>query len=218
MTNRKVLLAIVDDHQIVIDGLKSLLHGHDQFQVIIETTQPADIPALLEGKPVDILLTDVMMPVMNGAELSKIVRKRFPAVKILALSMSGQGTLVNQMIDDSDISGYVMKNIGKQELITALEKISKGGIYFSEEVLAEMTKASEKKKDIEQVHLTPREIEIIKLIEKEYSNKQMAELLFLSERTIETHRKNIFRKTRTNSVLGLIKYAYEHQLTGVNRL
>lgn len=212
MKKGKVLLAIVDDHQIVIDGLKSLLHGHDQFKVVFETTQPAKVPELLEARSVDILLTDVMMPGMNGAELAKLVRQRFPAVKILALSMSGQGTLVNQMIDDSDIAGYVLKNIGKQELIRALEKISKGGIYFSDEVLKEMTKASETKKVNKEINLTTREIEIIKLIEKEYSNKQIAELLFLSERTIETHRKNIFRKTKTNSVIGLIKYAYEHQL------
>jgi len=212
MKNEKIRLAIVDDHQIVIDGLKSLLHGHEQFEVLIETTQPLDMMGLLEKKPVDILLTDVMMPGMNGAELSKTVHEKFPGIKILALSMSGQGDLVNQMIDDADISGYVLKNIGKQELTIALEKISGGGIYFSEEVLEEMTRASEMKKENAEVHLTAREIEIIQLIEKELSNKQIAEKLFLSERTIETHRKNIFRKTNTSSVIGLVKYAYEHKL------
>lgn len=202
----------MDDHQIVIDGLKSLLHGHDRFEVLIECTHPADMPELLREKPVDILLTDIMMPGMNGAELSKAVHELFPEIKILALSMSGQGDLVNQMIDDADISGYVLKNIGKQELVRALEKISGGGIYFSEEVLAEMTRASEMKKENAEVHLTNREIEIIRLIEKELSNKQIAEKLFLSERTIETHRKNIFRKTNTSGVIGLVKYAYEHKL------
>ena len=126
--------------------------------------------------------------------------------------MSGQGDLVNQMIDDADISGYVLKNIGKQELVKALEKISAGGIYFSDEVLQEMTKASEIKKEKTEIPLTAREIEIIQLIEKEMSNRQIAETLFLSERTIETHRKNIFRKTNTSSVIGLVKYAYEHKL------
>ncbi|MBK9532419.1 MAG: response regulator transcription factor [Chitinophagaceae bacterium] len=212
MKNEKIRLAVVDDHQIVIDGLKSLLHGHEQFEVLIECTQPLDMMGLLEKKPVDILLTDVMMPGMNGAELSKAVHEKFPEIKILALSMSGQGDLVNQMIDDADISGYVLKNIGKQELIKALEKISGGGIYFSEEVLEEMTRASEMKKENAEVHLTNREIEIIRLIEKELSNKQIAEELFLSERTIETHRKNIFRKTNTSGVIGLVKYAYEHKL------
>jgi len=212
MKNAKIRLGIVDDHQIVIDGLKSLLHGHDQFEVLIESTRPLQMLEWLEKRSIDILLTDVMMPGMNGAELAKAVHQKFPGIKILALSMSGQGDLVNQMIEDADISGYVLKNIGKKELAKALEKISAGGIYFSEEVLQEMTRASEMKKENAEVHLTNREIEIIRLIEKELSNKQIAEKLFLSERTVETHRKNIFRKTNTASVIGLVKYAYEHNL------
>jgi len=212
MKNAKIKLGIVDDHQIVIDGLKSLLHGHDQFEVVIECTQPLQMCERISKKAIDVLLTDVMMPGMNGAELAKSVHQQFPEIKILALSMSGQGDLVNQMINDADISGYVLKNIGKTELIRALEKISGGGIYFSEEVLEEMTRASDRKKENEEVNLTAREIEIIRLIEKELSNKQIAEQLFLSERTVETHRKNIFRKTNTASVIGLVKYAYEHKL------
>lgn len=212
MKGKKIVLGIVDDHQIVIDGLKSLLHGHDQFEVAIECTRPTEMISLIAKTPVDILMTDVMMPGLNGAELSKLVHQQFPSIKILALSMSGQGDLVNQMIDDSDISGYVLKNIGKHELVKALEKISAGGIYFSEEVLQEMERVSDLKKENAEVNLTTREIEIIQLIEKELSNKQIAEKLFLSERTIETHRKNIFRKTNTGSVIGLVKYAYEHKL------
>lgn len=212
MKNGKISLAIVDDHQLVIDGLKSLLNGHDNFAVVAECTQPVEMLQQLRNLHVDILLTDVMMPVMNGAELSKQVREQFPHIKILALSMSGQGDLVNQMIDEANISGYVLKNIGKQEFVTALTKISDGGIYFSQDVLTEMTKASEVRKENVEINLTGREIEIIKLIEKEFSNKKIADTLFLSERTVETHRKNIFRKTKTSSVIGLIKYAYEHKL------
>lgn len=212
MKNSRIILGIVDDHQIVIDGLKSLLHGHEHFEVGIECTQPLEMISLIKKKSIDILLTDIMMPGMNGAELAKAVHQQFPEIKILALSMSGQGDLVNQMIDDADIAGYVLKNIGKQELIKALEKISGGGIYFSEEVLQEMTRASEMKKENEETRLTNREIEIVQLIEKEFSNKRIAEELFLSERTIETHRKNIFRKTNTSSVIGLVKYAYERKL------
>ena len=212
MKEGKIKLAIADDHQIVIDGLKSLLQGQDKFIVSIESNDPFTIPGLLEKTPVDILITDIMMPGINGDALAKIVRQQFPSIKILALSMSGQGDLVNKMIEDSDIVGYVLKNISKKEFMTALEKISGGGIYFSEEVLEEMTKASDRKKQSEEVNLTLREIEIIRLIEKEYNNKKIADTLFLSERTVETHRKNIFRKTKTSSLIGLIKYAYEHQL------
>jgi two-component system, NarL family, nitrate/nitrite response regulator NarL len=212
MKNGKISLAIVDDHQIVIDGIKSLLDGHEHFKIVLECTSSTQMLSLLASKQVDILLTDVMMPDMNGAELSKEVYQKFPTIKILALSMSGQGDLVNQMIEEANISGYVLKNIGKQELIKALEKISKGGIYFGEEVLVEMKKASEIKKENTTSPLTAREIEIIQLIEKELNNKQIADTLFLSERTVETHRKNIFRKTNTSSVIGLVKYAYEHKL------
>ena len=212
MKKEKITLAIVDDHQIVIDGLKSLLKGHPDFVVEIETTQPEALEQLLKKNIIDVLITDIMMPGMNGAELAKIVKTNFPSVKILALSMSGQGTLINQMIEDSDIAGYVLKNIGKKELITALEKIAAGGIYFSQEVLDEMMKAEETRKINDEVHLTIREIEIIRLIEKEMSNRQIADELFISERTVETHRKNIFRKTKTSSLIGLIKYAYSQQL------
>ncbi len=212
MKPETVTIAIVDDHQIVIDGLKSLLQGHPVFKVAIETTDPLLMTGLLANSAVDILLTDVMMPGMNGAELAKAVHQQFPQIKILALSMSGQGDLVNQMIDESDIAGYILKNIGKQELLKALEKISAGGIYFSDEVLNEMMKSSDRKKTSEEAHLTLREIEIIRLIEQEYNNKKIADSLFLSERTVETHRKNIFRKTKTSSLIGLIKYAYEHKL------
>ena len=205
-------IAIVDDHQIVIDGLRSLLKGYNQFEIVIESTHPETILSLLKKQPIDILLTDVMMPVLTGVELAKQVKKEFPAIKIVALSMNGEGSLVNQMIEESDISGYLLKNIGQTEFITALNKIAEGGIYFSDDVLQEMLKASERKQVSDDNKLTNREIEIVRLIEKEYNNKKIAEELFLSERTVETHRKNIFRKTKTNSVIGLIKYAYEHKL------
>jgi len=212
MKNGKITLALVDDHQIVIDGLTSLLKGHDKFKFAFATTNSSEVIDKIAQTPIDVLLTDVMMPKLPGNQLAKQVKEKYPDVKILALSMSGQGDLVNEMIEDADISGYVLKNIGKQELITALEKIADGGIYFSDEVIDELQRTSQRKKQSAEAHLTDREIEIIRLIEKEYNNKQIAETLFISERTVETHRKNIFRKTNTNSVIGLVKYAYEHKL------
>jgi len=212
LKQEKISLALVDDHQIVIDGLMSLLKGHDRFRFAFATTDSTEVIEKLGHNPVDILLTDVMMPRLQGNELARQVKEHYPQVRILALSMSGQGDLVNEMIEAADISGYVLKNIGKQELVKALEKIAGGGIYFSEEVIGELKRASERKKEKADAHLTGREIEIIRLIEKEYNNKQIAEELFISERTVETHRKNIFRKTGTSSVIGLVKYAYEHRL------
>lgn len=212
MVKRKIKVGLVDDHQIVIDGLISLLKGNESIELIFSTTQPEKVLDLLQQQGVDILITDVMMPGLPGNELARKARKAFPQLRILALSMNGQGDLVNEMIAEADISGYVLKNIGKQELIAALEKIAAGGIYFSEEVIHELKTTDQRKKQTEEAHLTEREIEIIRLIEKEYNNRQIADALFISERTVETHRKNIFRKTNTNSVIGLVKFAYEHRL------
>jgi DNA-binding NarL/FixJ family response regulator len=212
MKNGAINIAIVDDHQIVIDGIKSLLEDQPGFSIVACTTSPRQMLELLGNKPVDILLTDIMMPEMNGRELAKNVRKQLPGIKILALSMSGQGDIVSEMINDADIAGYVLKNIGKEELTTAIEKIAAGGIYFSDQVLDELERFSNSRREKEEAHLTQREVEIIGLIEKEMSNKEIADTLFISERTVETHRKNIFRKTKTNSVIGLVKYAYEHKL------
>jgi two-component system nitrate/nitrite response regulator NarL len=182
----KISLAFVDDHQIVIDGLQSLLHDEAKFHFAFATNDPTEVLGRLKSEPVDVLLTDVMMPHMPGNILAREVSKHFPAIKILALSMSGEGQLVSQMVEEASISGYVLKNIGKKELVHAIEKIAGGGIYFSEEVLAEMQRSDQRKKENVEAHLTEREIEIIRLIEKELSNKQIAEQLFISERTVGT--------------------------------
>jgi len=208
----QISLAIVDDHQVVIDGLLSMLKYNEQIKFILTTTDPMEVVPMLAETPVDILITDVMMPKLPGNELAKQVKQRFPGIKILALSMSGEGGLVAQMIDEANISGYMLKNISITELAKALEKIAEGGIYFSKDVIEELQRANQRKKHSTEAHLTDREIEIIRLIEKEYNNKQIAEVLFISERTVETHRKNILRKTHTSTVIGLVKYAYEYRL------
>lgn len=207
-----IKIAIVDDHQIVIDGILSLLENNPGFSVVASTTSAKEMLQLLQHVTADILITDIVMPEMNGQELAKEVKRLYPSLKIFALSMSGQGEIVNEMINQSDISGYVLKNIGKEELATALKKIASGGIYFSTSILDELGSYDEFKRKEQEVHITAREIDIIRLIEKEYSNKQIAEELFISERTVETHRKNIMRKTDTNNVIGIIKYAYKHKL------
>lgn len=212
MTDKKIRIAIVDDHRIVIDGIVALLKGNDSIEVVATNISAIAMLQTLESLPIDLLLTDIVMPEMNGDDFARKVKKLFPEIRILALSMSGQGDTIDGLINDADICGYVLKNISKQELIDAIQKIAAGGIYFSEEVLKELEKYSDQRKNTDTINITNREKEIILLIEKEYSNKQIAESLFISERTVETHRKNIFRKTNTNSVIGLIKYAYLHKL------
>lgn len=212
MNTRSIKIAIVDDHQIVIDGILALLHNNPLFDVVISTTSSLEMLELLNVHQVDVLITDIMMPEMSGQDLAKSVRNSFPLIKIFALSMSGQGDIINEMINESDIVGYVLKNIGKEELSAAICKVAAGGIYFSSPIIEELNSFSNRKETINSIHITARELDIIRLIEKEYSNKEIAQTLFISERTVETHRKNILRKTNTNNVIGIIKYAYKYKL------
>lgn len=204
-------LAIIDDHPIVIDGIVALLGADPDISIVFSTTSAAKLLEELERTAVDVLITDIMMPEMNGKELAKQVRKKFPEIKILALSMSGQGDVINDMINDADIAGYILKNVSKEDLLIAIHKIARGGIYFSDEVLAELEKYKIPEK-VSEVTLTNREIEIIRLMEQEMGNKEIAAHLFISDKTVETHRKNIFRKLGKNTLIGVIKYAYDHKI------
>lgn len=210
MTNTQVYrIFIVDDHQLVIDGISSLLGGSAQYHISGSSQKPEQVLEMLETHPSDILLTDVSMPSMSGIELTRIVRKKYPELKVVAISMHGEHEIIREMLD-AGISGYILKNTGKQELIQALDKISAGGTFFDETVTRGILNSFSHKNDDKR--LTIREIEIVRLIDKEYSNKQISEKLFISERTVETHRKNIYRKTNTQSVVGLLKYAHALRL------
>lgn len=208
-TQQPYRIFIVDDHQMVIDGINLMLEGKHGFTVVGESTQPLQVVGLLENTPVDILITDVGMPQMSGVELSRAMKNKFPHIKILALSMFGDSQIIAEMID-AGISGYILKNSGKKELIEALTKIAEGQNYFGQEITMQLMKSF--KRNQEEVKLTDREIEIIRMIEKDMTTRDIAETLFISERTVETHRKNILHKTNTQTVVGLLKYAYERKI------
>lgn len=207
-----IRLHIVDDHQMMIDGLRALLGDEPAFKIIAESNNGRVALTKIETEQPDVLLTDISMPEMNGLDLTKAVKEKFPSVKIIALSMFGERNTISEMLQ-AGINGYIVKNTGKQELVQAINKVASGGMFFSDEVSAEMMKAIANPAPKEEIiSLTPREIEIVKLIAKEFSNLKIADTLFISERTVETHRKNIFRKTNTKSVVGLIKYAIEKKM------
>ncbi|RYG50926.1 MAG: response regulator transcription factor [Chitinophagaceae bacterium] len=208
----KIRIAIVDDHQIIVDGLVSLLGKYPQIQVTVTATRAEEMVELLAKNKIDILLTDVMMPGMTGNELAKKVRLLYPHIKIIALSMSGQAETVSNMINDADIAGYLLKQTGAAELAAAIEKVYAGGIYFQDDVLKELEAFGNEKQRASHVNITQREKQLIELIEKDFSNKEIATALKISLRTVETHRKNIMRKTGTGNVLSLVKWAYENNI------
>lgn len=212
MKNAKIQVAIVDDHQIIIDGLISLLSNHEEIQVVLSSNSAAAMLQLLATNKVDILLTDVMMPGMSGIELAKTAHKLYPALKIIALSMTGQAQTVSEMIEDSEISGYLLKQSNAKELATAIQKVFDGGIYFQEDILKELESMNTQNLPVHRVHITKRECQVIALIENDLSNKQIAEALSISLLTVETHRKNILRKTGAGNTLSLVKWAYKNNI------
>jgi DNA-binding NarL/FixJ family response regulator len=211
MKRKKIRMAIAETHQTVIDGLLSLLHKHEYCKAVVITTNPQELLQQMACTQVDLLFADITMLYRNGHELANKVKELFPKVKMVALFEKGQNNIVNTMIEEGTLSGYILKSNDKEAVTAALEHLI-DGIYSGETPLPDSQQVHFRKPSPEESHLTDRELEIIRLIEQEYSNKQIAERLFISERTVETHRKNIFRKTKTNSVIGLIKYAYEHKL------
>ena len=213
MVVNKLKIFIVDDHQILIDGIESMLKGVAEFEVVGKTLDGNLALDFLSQNHVDILLTDLYMPKMTGMELTRRVKKQFPEVKVLALSVSYDVSIVHDLMD-AGISGFIIKTIGRDELIEAIQQIAKGNVYFSREVSNEILRSLSTRNDAEEENyrLTEREIEIVKHLAQEYSNSEMAKKLCISERTVETHRKNIYRKTNTKTVLGLIKYATERKL------
>jgi len=208
----KIRLALVDDHQIVIDGLIAVLKEDKEIDIAVTATSAKELLALLPGSNTDVLLSDVVMDEIGGQALAKEIKLKFPHIKIIALSMSNVGEVVEAMINDADISGYLLKQTGKEELLAAIKKVYHGGLYFQQKILDELEKLATMRKQFTTAHLTGREKEIILLMEKDLSNKEIADKLGISVRTVETHRKNIFSKTGTNNVLSLVKWAYKHKI------
>jgi two-component system, NarL family, nitrate/nitrite response regulator NarL len=208
--SQQIKVILVDDHHIILDGLTSLLETDPQFKIIASLESAEQVLELLQQDQPDILLTDYSLPGMNGLELFKKVKGQYPKMKVAILSMHDETSIVRNILKEG-VHGYLLKNIQQFELRNALKQIHLGYPYVSPEITRIMMtelNQPEQKRDL----LTEREREILKLIAKEYSNKQMADKLFISERTVETHRKNIFRKTNTNTLVGLIKFAFEHNL------
>ncbi len=209
----KIKLVLVDDHQMLLDGLAALLQGEQRFDLVGLCNNAKYALELLETTAPDIVITDINMPEISGVELTRMIRKYHPKIKVLALSMFGERSTISEMLE-AGISGYILKNTGKEELINALLKVQEGGMYFSDEITEELIKSISQKTEVKeeiQVRLTERELEIVKQIAAEKSNLEIAALLFISERTVETHRKNIFRKTNTKGVVGLLKLAMEQK-------
>lgn len=204
----KMKILLVDDHAILVDGVKSFLQ-REGYDLVHQANSAEEALEFLRKNEIDLLITDFNMPGMDGLSLIHTVKVINPSIKIVVLSMHDEVHLVKEILK-AGVSGYVLKKDTQTELLQAIKEVSLGKIFLSNDInkllIINLQNPDEGKL------LTDREREIVKLIAREFTNKQIADHLFISERTVETHRKNIFRKTKTNSLVGLIKFAYSNNL------
>lgn len=214
---RKLDILFVDDHQLIIDGLKSLLAEQEEIGRVEGFINGLMALKYLENNHVDIVLADINMPDISGIDLTRQITSNFPDVRVIALTMHDDSALISRMIE-AGASGYILKSTPISELMDAIHSVAEGKKFLSREVQSIIMQNIYNYKDpintIEPnaVTLTSRESEILALIAKEFTNEEIAARLFISERTVETHRKNIFTKTHTKTIVGLIRYAMDHHL------
>lgn len=210
-----IKIVIADDHHILLDGLKALLQKQKDVEVVGLYDNGISLFDDLPNKTPRVAIVDINMPGMNGSELTQKIKEFFPGIYVIALSMYDDAVHIMEMIE-AGVSGYLLKNVNDKELITAVRMVSEGKMYFSNEVSEKITSmvVSQQRRleQPEEPKLTERELEILKLIANEMSNAEIADSLFISERTVETHRKNMLRKTNNKTIVGLLKYALERKL------
>jgi DNA-binding NarL/FixJ family response regulator len=201
-------IMLVDDHRILLDGIKTLLSNEPDMEIVAEAGDARMAMQLLTYVQVDLLVSDFSLPDTHHTDFLNQLKSKFPGLPVLVLSMHDEPEIIRDVLD-SGAKAYVMKSNSRDELVKAMRHVMMGEKYVSPEVSLKLLEANQKTNSSA---LTEREVEIVKLIAKEYSNKQIADMLFISERTVESHRKNIFRKAGAHSVVGVMKYALEHKL------
>lgn len=208
MSNIRLLL--VDDHKIVLDGIKALLDDLDGFDCVATADNGQKALDLLNVFDVDVVLMDIDMPVMNGIEATKRIKKDFSRLKVISLTQHSERGMVKRLLECGS-DGYLLKNIAQDELAAAIRKVVAGEQAFSEEVTMSLAgKAVEKNAQGVEVELTEREIEILMLIAEGLSSKQIGEKLFISPRTVDTHRTNLMNKLDIHNIAGLIRFALKN--------
>ncbi len=207
----KISVIIADDHQVVSDGISSFLSEIDEIESIIKVSDGKELLQKFDILKPDLVISDIEMPGLNGFEACSLIKKKSPETKVIILSMHKDYGLIKKLIDQG-IDGYVSKNDDKEDFLNAIRSIIKGKKYFSQDVvlsLADKNDATpDSNSDFEKLSLlTERERDILKLICEGFSNKEIAAQLFISHRTVDTHRTNIMAKLDLNNVVQLTRFA-----------
>lgn len=207
-----IKLLLVDDHKIYLESMSLLIQNLDGIELIGIAVNGIEAIKFLESEEVNIVLTDISMPLMNGIELIFKIRQNYKNVNVIILSMSDNPEIIKNAVN-SGASGYLYKTINKEELLSAINIVSSGGKYFSSEVILALSKINDFTQiELNKIKLSDREIEVMNHILKGEQSQIIAEKLFISFNTVETHRKNIYKKLNVNSSLSLFQYALKNGL------
>lgn len=211
-----IKILIADDHQLVIDGIKLMLVEQDDIECVAEANNGEEVMKILKNTAIDILVLDIEMPVLNGIETCKRVKKTHPDVKVLALSMLKEASMIKLMLEHG-ASGYLLKNAGQDEILEAIRRVYNNKEYYSYDVLQTVMRSLTKKEEEKQnkpfiPSLTRREKQVLQLIVDEYTTSEIAEKLFIGFGTVETHRRNLLMKLDVRNTAGLVRMALQYDL------
>jgi len=210
LSTLKIKVLIVDDHPLVIEGLKSLLRDKVDIHVVKSCSNGEDALSFLKETYVDIVLLDINLPDMNGIDVCHIISQNHSSVSVIGLSTYGERSIINQMISKG-AKGYLLKNVTETELVEAINKVYRGNCYFGIEIQKAMANTIFHSLG-NTPRLTKREKQVLKLIVSGKTNNKIAEELFISPLTVETHRRNLMKKMKVSNTASLVKMAIEKAL------
>jgi len=213
-----IKILVADDHMMFVDGIDSILKDEKDVEVVGRCYDGPSVIEFLKKESADLVLLDVNLPEMNGIEVCKQVNKDYADTKILAISMFNEESFVTEILNHG-AEGYILKNTGREELLTAIRTVNGGNTYFSKDVtqtimksLMKSRKASSSSKSGLIPKISRREKEVLKLIVEEYTTQEIANELFISLKTVESHRSSLLAKTNARNTAGLVRITMEHKL------
>lgn len=204
--NHILKIALVDDHTIFRSGLKMILEGQENYDIVIEADNGASFLEQLKYVVPDVVLLDISMPVLNGYEATLQAIKCHPDIKIIVLSMLSEDDYYYKMIK-AGVKGFVLKNSDVDELLRAIKEVAKGNNYFTQDFLRKMVLKINNPKIDSKLKLTDKEKEVLQFICNGYTNKEISEKLFLSVKSIERYRNSLLQKTETRNTAQLVRNA-----------
>jgi len=203
---KKIKIAIADDHSLILKGIRNSLHFHDNFHIIAEFNNGADLISFLKGSKPDLVITDYAMPILDGRECVRIVKENWPGIRMIMLSQHLEAALINDLVE-LGVDGFVSKAADAKEILEAVREVLRGKKYFDAESARSyagfIAGRVDEKSDLP--NLTPRELEIVKMIAGDMLTKQIASNLGISKHTVDSHRKNLLAKMEVNTTGGLVK-------------